>query len=238
MSNQLVKNSCSEDRHAQALREAPFYRRVLGYCKSGCCGEWYQKRILPRTEMSELDAISLQRRVMYFTSSIFKGVRGNLKWIDRRWLVFYISLLIPLFMGLQALFGIHFQYLHDLQQSDIYKQVSGFAVLFVIILQWRLNHVKQQGITGEVLRRCYLLHKNIGAVIPIVFFVHSSVFGYGYQILLVLALLGSCIFGHLHSVIMRRGPIYHIIWLTSHVTLSSLVIVLAGYHVYITYVYS
>lgn len=133
-------------------------------------------------------------------------------------------------------YAAHFQWpwLTALQSSDVYKQVSGFALLAYIAQQWHLSVLRSRGLmqrAGRLLRR----HRLLGSVAPAFLYAHTQVLGFGYQAVLALLFLGVSATGLIQQEALRLGG--RPLWLVAHVSLATALLFLLAYHVYITYAY-
>lgn len=147
-----------------------------------------------------------------------------------------------LFLGLflvQFSIDLQLSWLNNLQKNDVYKQATGFLLLGYLLQQWRLSHARTYKYEAKRLRKCFVSHKCIGVIAPLLFFIHSTGFGYGYVKILTLALLVTVVLGLLNNEILKKKTrIMQSIWLMAHIILSTLVLGLSGYHLYVTYAYS
>jgi len=127
--------------------------------------------------------------------------------------------------------------LAELQAGNAYMQISGFALLALILYQWRFSLRRAR---GDLRQAAWLLHRHklAGVLAPLFFFGHSQAVGYGYlQILslsfLLVFLTGLCNF----EIVPLRKPWYRPAWICVHVSLSMALLILASYHVYLSYAY-
>jgi hypothetical protein len=90
----------------------------------------------------------------------------------------------------------------------------------------------------QAAKRNYVWHLWLGAVAPLVFYVHSTHVGYGTSLLLSSVYLGNAALALLHTPLQRlRSRIVKGSWLFTHVSLSILVVFLACYHMVFTFLY-
>lgn len=124
-----------------------------------------------------------------------------------------------------------------LQADSVYKQLSGFGLLAFILQQWRLSLLRCQGgqhRAGAMLGR----HKALGAMAPLLFFCHSQNLGYGYLQTLSLVFLLVFLTGLCNTEILHvRKPWFRPAWISLHVGLSTALLLLLPYHVYLSYAY-
>ena len=147
-----------------------------------------------------------------------------------------VVILIALGYVVLSTFNLSPGWLVWLQQNDIYKELSGFLLAILVIQQWRLG--RRYRTFPQQRERCRQWHMSLGTWSMLVFLLHSSQFGYGYQIPLAVAFLCNGLLGHLNPRSLKlRSPGYFTVWLTSHICLAMFISMLMAYHLYITYSY-
>ena len=73
---------------------------------------------------------------------------------------------------------------------------------------------------------------------PVLFYIHSVQIGYGYLAILGWLFLGSILIGIANPVGIRiRNRYYRVSWVTIHVMLAVLTVVLGLFHAYIAFYY-
>jgi len=146
--------------------------------------------------------------------------------------------LLSLFI-LQWLLGLSWQWLENLHNSEIYKQVTGYALFGYLLLQWRLAHWRWRGCLGGNSLSQLRAHKLYGVMLPLVFYFHATSLGYGYLFLLGLSMLLVHLLGLLNlEVVKWKSGLTYSIWLICHVSIATLVLGLSVYHIYVIYAYS
>jgi hypothetical protein len=132
------------------------------------------------------------------------------------------STLLVLYV-LQA--SLHFEWplLARAQADDTYKLVTGVALAGYLTFQWSARRSR---------------HQLAGAFAPLVLYLHSARFGYGYLVLLVTIYLGTTLAGTLHRpvIALRRRSLFTA-WFVIHISLATLLVMLAGYHAVIAVAY-
>ena len=120
-----------------------------------------------------------------------------------------------------------------LQATQLYKQLSGAALLVYFALQWTLSLARVRH-WPKLSRSLFSLHQNLGVFGPALLYLHASKWGFGY-----LGILTGALFANHALGIMRSGsllPRWSIgLWTVLHVALSLVLVVLAGYHVWQAY---
>lgn len=127
--------------------------------------------------------------------------------------------------------------LTGLQGNNAYKLATGFGLLAFVLYQWRFSLKRAQ---GEKRNAATMIsrHKLFGALVPLAFFSHSQVLGYGYQEIVSLTLLLAFVTGLFNFQIGQiHTPWYRPLWIITHVGLSMALLLLMGYHVYINYAF-
>lgn len=150
---------------------------------------------------------------------------------------FYLGLALLIAFFVQEIHPWRWHWLTGLQDNDVYKQLSGFVLVAFIIHQWHCSILRNKGLmreAGRILHR----HKSIGSFAPLFFYAHSQTLGFAY--LQVLSLVYFAIFlsglfnfetTHIHK------SWYQLIWITVHIGLSTALLFLMSYHIFISYAY-
>jgi hypothetical protein len=115
-----------------------------------------------------------------------------------------------------------------LQAEQLYKQLSGAALLVYFALQWTLSVARVRH-WPRASRSLFTLHQNLGAFGPALLYLHASKWGFGY-----LGLLTGALFVNHALGIVRTGsllPRWSIgLWTVLHIALSVVTVALASYH--------
>nr|WP_249159157.1 FAD-binding oxidoreductase [Bradyrhizobium jicamae] len=77
----------------------------------------------------------------------------------------------------QAVFVAQWPLLHRLQTSIVYSAVTGFVLILLVLLQWRLSYARARGDRQDT-SRAYGLHIAIGPIVLGAIWLHSTHFGY------------------------------------------------------------
>nr|VFK45275.1 MAG: hypothetical protein BECKTC1821E_GA0114239_104515 [Candidatus Kentron sp. TC]VFK49288.1 MAG: hypothetical protein BECKTC1821D_GA0114238_10744 [Candidatus Kentron sp. TC]VFK55678.1 MAG: hypothetical protein BECKTC1821F_GA0114240_100777 [Candidatus Kentron sp. TC] len=152
----------------------------------------------------------------------------------RKYAVFgFLSLLITAgWLGA----GYQWEWLSRVQENDLYKQLSGVALLVIILQQWRfgLRRLADKSYTMGFMDS----HKLVGCILPIFILFHIRDLGIAYQRVLAIVILVNCLIGILNVEILRIGkPFFHNAWMASHIGLATIGLTLAFYHIYVVYLY-
>lgn len=150
---------------------------------------------------------------------------------------FYVGLALLAAFLILAFGPWRWPWLTALQNDEVYKQLSGFGLLGLIAYQWRFSALRAAGETRRA-NAMILRHKWIGALAPVLFYLHAQGFGHAYTQVLGAVFLVIVATGLFNQEISRvRRPWFYPTWIVMHVGSSMLLLALLGYHVYITYVF-
>ena len=155
------------------------------------------------------------------------------------------TLLIAYFV--QDYWQLKWTWLVNVQKNNIYKQISGFILITFILLQWRLAIHR---FTKEIDKYpdSFKNHQHWGAFTPLFFYLHAHTVGYAYLFFLSTLFFLNYAIGLWMRPLdeFRRGWVqkmpYKLLWfrmflLFAHISLSSSLLILMNYHVYISYLY-
>ena len=141
---------------------------------------------------------------------------------------------VLLYIAQDAL-GLRWEWLADLQTVDGFKYVTGAGLLSYVGWQWWLFYSR---LKGRNVRRLLTWHQRTGALVPLIFYVHSVEIGYGYLAALSWVFLGNMLVGAASPVGIRVDNRYYTIsWGVLHVSLAALTAVLGLFHAYIAVYY-
>ncbi len=146
-------------------------------------------------------------------------------------------LLLAAFIG-QDVFSLKWAWLEAIQRNELYKQLTGFALFIYIAEQWYLSILRTRGKT-RISRRFITIHKYLGVLAPVFFYIHSTQLGHAYLFLLSLVYLSNAAMGYTHHKYWNiKSKYYSYFWMITHVSLSVFVVVLMAYHMFIAFYYS
>lgn len=150
---------------------------------------------------------------------------------------FCLGLLLLTAFALQEFGDLSWPWLAKLQADDIYKQLSGFALVGYLVHQWRCSMLRNKGLIQKAARLLHQ-HKLLGALAPVFFYVHAQHIGYAYLQVLSLVYFAIFITGLCNVEITHiHKHWFHNIWITVHVGLATALVFLLGYHIFISYAY-
>jgi hypothetical protein len=163
---------------------------------------------------------------------------GTWRWQD------YIRLRPSVLVGLtllvlyvvQDVYALKPSWLVEQQQKQIYRQITGLLLLSYLFAQWALARTRLAG--NQASRRELDLHRWLGALAPLVFYIHSADPGYSYQYVLSAVYLGNCLLGSFNREVVKIArPSFWSGWLAVHIGLAVSFSILALFHIYIVFSY-
>ncbi|WP_344927534.1 hypothetical protein [Aquimarina addita] len=139
---------------------------------------------------------------------------------------------------LQYILDLKWQWLYNLQLDEEYKRWSGVFVGIFILFQWILTLTR----VSKKLRKHTMLftrlHKWIGIISPLFFYIHAMEFGYGYLALLSYIFFINMILGTINLDILKSKKEWVFqSWMITHVALSIVITFLAIFHIGIVFYY-
>ena len=151
----------------------------------------------------------------------------------------YAGLAMSLLFFFQDIFHWKWPWLEWLQSNDIYRVGSGFLLTLFIALQWRMPVLRLLGRAKSAALR-YEQHKKQGILAPLVYYLHSTHFGYAYLFTLSVSYIANVVLGFLNRDLLSESKFierYSYYWLITHVALSMFVLALMLYHIFIVVYY-
>jgi sulfoxide reductase heme-binding subunit YedZ len=140
---------------------------------------------------------------------------------------------------LQYMLALSWQDLLFLQQQNWFRIVSGSVVAASIAFQWYLSRIRSNlSISPQKGLHYAWLHKWVGALSPLLFYIHAAAPGYAYLLTLSIVFFSNFILGMLNSeVISIDKKWYYQGWMILHVGLSCLITTLIVFHICIVIYY-
>ncbi|MGY6648761.1 hypothetical protein [Wenyingzhuangia sp. IMCC45574] len=133
---------------------------------------------------------------------------------------------------LQDILGLKIQALETLQAQEMFTRWTGLALGIFIAFQWSLTFVR---IIPKLRAKSLLfteIHKWIGVFSPILFYIHTTSFGYGYLGLLSYVFLSNMLLGTINlDVIKSQKDWVFKSWMILHVGFSMLITVIMFLHI-------
>ncbi len=149
-----------------------------------------------------------------------------------------VGLLLFAAFFIQYFFNVEWGWLYQLQQGEMYKRWSGLLVAVLITFQWLLSLVRTKRRLVKYAMSMQNIHKWLGALSPIIFYIHSMHMGYGYLLLLSYIFFTNTILGYLNlDVIKNNSEALFKGWMISHVALSLIITILMLFHIVMVFYY-
>ena len=149
-----------------------------------------------------------------------------------------IGLVLLFLFFIQFALDLKWKWLYDLQQDEMFKRWSGFALGIFILFQWLLTFSRVIQKFKKYSLKITQLHKWIGALSPLLFYIHSMEFGYGYTVLLAYIFLINTLIGYFNlDVIKSTNELLFKSWMIVHVAFSIIVTVLMILHIGVVFYY-
>jgi hypothetical protein len=145
------------------------------------------------------------------------------------------ALLIAAYLA-QLVFAWRWEWLAVLQANELYKQLTGLSLVLFFMMQWRLS-VARMG-SASPATRLLTLHRDQGALAPLLLYLHAISLGHAYIRVMGLAFLGLVALGLLQQPLARLNSNgLKTAWLVVHVALAAALPLLIGYHAFNAFYY-
>jgi ferredoxin-NADP reductase len=139
----------------------------------------------------------------------------------------------------QALMGLNWPWLGNLQADETYRRWSGATLSLFLLAQLVLPALRLRE-RFRAAARAYPWHRWLGALAPLFFYAHAQRPGFGYLFVLGVVYLLNTGIGLADKTIVRdpkRRERYGLIWLIPHVALSLLIVGLVFFHLFVVFAY-
>jgi hypothetical protein len=117
-----------------------------------------------------------------------------------------------------------------LRVTFTYRLLTGFALVAFIGFQWMLPYLRHDGKIGAAAKNL-VWHRRLGAIAPVLYFLHAPRFGYGFLGLLSASFLTNAAlatFGYDRSL---RSKTLWLTWLFVHIVAACMVLALGAIHI-------
>lgn len=149
-----------------------------------------------------------------------------------------LGILLLLLFFLQFFLKLEWNWLVELQQQELYKRWSGLGLALFITFQWILTFTRVTPKLRKHALKMLVFHKWIGAISPILFYIHSINLGYGYLLLLSYIFFTNTLLGYLNlDVIKNKSLLLFKGWMIFHVAFSIIVTILMFFHIIMVFYY-
>lgn len=147
-------------------------------------------------------------------------------------LVLLFAFLIQFFLKLE------WGWLYNLQEGEMYKRWSGLFLAIFILFQWVLSLTRTVKKWKKHAMKMQAIHKWVGALSPIFFYIHSIGMGYGYLLLLSYIFFANTLLGYFNlDVIKNNSDALFKGWMITHVALSLVVSIMMLFHISMVFYY-
>ncbi len=147
-------------------------------------------------------------------------------------LALFLAFLVQLVLKLE------WHWLYELQQGEMYKRWSGLVLAIFIAFQWVLSLTRTVKKWRSYAVQMQRIHKWIGALSPLFFYIHCMELGYGYLALLSYIFIANTLLGYFNlDVIKNNSEFLFKGWMISHVALSLIVTLLMVFHIVMVFYY-
>ncbi len=149
-----------------------------------------------------------------------------------------LGLILLLIFFLQFFLKLRWTWLVELQQGELYKRWSGLGIALFIAFQWILTFTRVIPKLRKHAMKMTELHKWIGAISPLLFYIHSVGFGYGYLALLSYIFFANTLIGYINlDVLKNNSDALFKGWMIVHVAFSFIITILLLFHIGIVFYY-
>ncbi|WP_245683463.1 hypothetical protein [Pseudotamlana agarivorans] len=129
-------------------------------------------------------------------------------------------------------------WLFELQQQELFKRWSGLVLALFIAFQWLLTFTRVIKKLRKHAMTTQSMHKWIGAISPLLFYIHSMTFGYGYLLMLSYIFFTNTLIGYFNlDVIKNNSDLLFKSWMIVHVALSIIVTIIMVFHITMVFYY-
>lgn len=149
-----------------------------------------------------------------------------------------LGLILLFLFFAQCILKLEWIWLSELQTEEMYKRWSGLAVALVITFQWVLTLTRTVNKWKKHSPKMINIHKWLGALSPLFFYVHSIHLGYGYLLLLSYLFFANALLGYINlDVIKNNSDWLFKGWMIVHVAFSIIITTLMFFHIGVVFYY-
>lgn len=149
-----------------------------------------------------------------------------------------LGLVLLLLFFLQFFLKLRWNWLFELQQQEMFKRWSGLGLAIFIAFQWILSLTRVVVRFRKYAIKMNLIHKWLGAISPLFFYIHSMALGYGYLLLLSYIFFSNTLLGYLNlDVIKNNSDLLFKGWMILHVAFSIVITIMMFFHITMVFYY-
>lgn len=149
-----------------------------------------------------------------------------------------IGLVLLTAFFLQFFLALQWNWLYELQQDEMYKRWSGLGLTLFIAFQWVLTLTRVVKKWRTKAMTMLTIHKWLGAISPLLFYIHSMAMGYGYLLLLSYIFFSNTLLGYFNlDIIKNNSDTLFKGWMIVHVALSIIISIMLVFHVAVVFYY-
>jgi len=150
----------------------------------------------------------------------------------------FIGLVLLILYFLQYFLNLDWHWLVELQHGQMDRRWSGLALAIFIAFQWVLTFTRVTPKLRKHSIKMNTIHKWIGALSPIFFYIHSVNFGFGYLLLLTYIFFANALLGFINlDVIKSTSNILFKGWMIAHVAFSMFITIVMFFHIAMVFYY-
>lgn len=149
-----------------------------------------------------------------------------------------VGLVLLCVFFIQFFLKLEWSWLFQLQQEEMYNRWSGLFLVIFILFQWVLSLTRTVMKWKKYAMNMQNIHKYVGALSPIFFYVHSMGMGYGYLMLLAYIFFSNTLLGYFNlDVLKNNSDALFKGWMITHVALSLVVSIMMVFHITMVFYY-
>ncbi len=149
-----------------------------------------------------------------------------------------LGLVLMIAYFLQYILKLEWSWLFELQAQEMYKRWTGLGLALFIIFQWVLTMTRTIKRFRKYAMSMLSIHKWLGAISPLIFYIHTASLGYGYLLLLTYIFFSNTLLGYLNlNVLKNNSDLLFKSWMIAHVALSVIVPIMMVFHITMVFYY-
>lgn len=150
----------------------------------------------------------------------------------------FIGLLLLVLYFIQFFLKLEWSWLFNLQQDQMFRRWSGLVLALFIAFQWLLTFTRVIPKFRKHSVKMNTIHKWIGALSPILFYIHGMQLGYGYLLMLTIIFFTNSLLGYINlDLIKSTSNVLFKGWMILHVSFSMIITILMFFHIAMVFYY-